>query len=314
MMGPKSGAFPVALDLAKTKNLFRVPAGGRFKLADHDPAWAGDDDIPEKDRRRYADEVLADGVAELARMQELLWASDTWSVLVIFQAMDAAGKDSCIRHVMSGVNPQGVQVHSFKAPSSLERSHDFLWRHHAAVPPKGFIGIHNRSHYEEVLVTRVHPELLVGQKLPGIRKVKDVDGKFWKHRYAAIRAFEEHLARSGTVIMKFFLYMSRDQQKQRFLERIDDPDKNWKFSANDVKERAFWKDYMAAYEDAIRETAAPHAPWFIIPADDQWESRALVGRLLREQFQALGLAHPKLDPAALTGLKAARATLVRERC
>jgi PPK2 family polyphosphate:nucleotide phosphotransferase len=286
----------------------RVDKPGTFKLK----RFHSDIDTPlvKKDLK----ELLEQDREIIADLQDVLYASAERSVLLVFQAMDAAGKDSCIRHVMSGVNPQGVQVHSFKAPSSLERSHDFLWRHHAAVPPKGFIGIHNRSHYEEVLVTRVHPELLVGQKLPGIRKVKDVDGKFWKHRYAAIRAFEEHLARSGTVIMKFFLYMSRDQQKQRFLERIDDPDKNWKFSANDVKERAFWKDYMAAYEDAIRETAAPHAPWFIIPADDQWESRALVGRLLREQFQALGLAHPKLDPAALTGLKAARATLVRERC
>jgi PPK2 family polyphosphate:nucleotide phosphotransferase len=227
--------------------------------------------------------------------------------------MDAAGKDSCIRHVMSGVNPQGVQVASFKAPSSLERSHDFLWRHTKAMPPRGFIGIHNRSHYEEVLVTKVHPEFLLGQQLPGIHKVKDIDKKFWAKRYASIRHFEEHLAANGTVIMKFFLYMSREQQKQRFLERIDDADKNWKFSANDVKERAFWKDYMVAYEEAIRETAAPHAPWYIIPADEQWESRALVGRLLREQLQALGLKHPKLDEAAMGQLKAAKAALLKEK-
>ncbi len=177
----------------------------------------------------------------------------TASSAPFFQAMDAAGKDSCIRHVMSGVNPQGVIVNSFKAPSSLERSHDFLWRHHAAIPPKGFIGIHNRSHYEEVLVTKVHPAIILGQKLPGISSAKDISKKFWNQRYAAIRAFEEHLATSGVIIMKFFLHMSRDQQKQRFLERIDDPNKNWKFSANDVKERTYWKDYMAAYEDAIRE-------------------------------------------------------------
>jgi len=286
----------------------RVDKPGTFKLK----RFHSDIDTPlvKKDLK----ELLEQDREIIADLQDVLYASAERSVLLVFQAMDAAGKDSCIRHVMSGVNPQGVQVHSFKAPSTLERSHDFLWRHAKAVPPKGYIGIHNRSHYEEVLVTKVHPAFILGQNLPGIRTVRDINKKFWDQRYASIRNFEEHLAANGTVIMKFFLYMSRDQQKQRFLERIDDPDKNWKFSANDVKERAFWKDYMAAYEDAIRETAAPHAPWFIIPADDQWESRALVGRLLREQFQALGLAHPKLDPAALTGLKAARATLVRERC
>jgi PPK2 family polyphosphate:nucleotide phosphotransferase len=249
----------------------------------------------------------------ISDMQEVLYAASDRCVLLIFQAMDAAGKDSCIRHVMSGVNPQGVQVHSFKAPSTLERSHDFLWRHAKAIPPKGFIGIHNRSHYEEVLVTKVHPAFILGQNLPGIRTEKDIDKKFWDQRYASIRNFEEHLAANGTVIMKFFLYMSRDQQKQRFLDRIDDPEKNWKFSANDVKERAYWKDYMAAYEDAIRETAAPHAPWYIIPADEQWESRALVGRLLREQLQALGLKHPTLDDAAMGQLKAAMAALKAEK-
>jgi len=249
----------------------------------------------------------------IADLQDVLFASGNRSVLLIFQAMDAAGKDSCVRHVMSGVNPQGVVVTSFKAPSTLERSHDFLWRHHLAAPPRGFIGIHNRSHYEEVLVTRVHPELILGQHLPGITKPKHIDGKFWKQRYASIRAFEEHLARNGTVIMKFFLYMSAAKQKERFLERIDDPEKNWKFSANDVKERAYWKHYMEAYEEAIRETAAPHAPWYIIPADEQWESRALVGRLLREQLQALGLKHPTLEGDALGALKVAKSALLKER-
>jgi PPK2 family polyphosphate:nucleotide phosphotransferase len=280
---------------------------GSFKLKDHvtdiDTPLVKKDlkDLLEKDR-----EVIAD-------LQDVLYAAADRSVLLIFQAMDAAGKDSCIRHVMSGVNPQGVQVHSFKAPSTLERSHDFLWRHAKAVPPKGYIGIHNRSHYEEVLVTKVHPTFILGQNLPGIRTVRDINKKFWDQRYASIRNFEEHLAANGTVIMKFFLYMSRDQQKQRFLDRIDDPEKNWKFSANDVKERAYWKDYMAAYEDAIRETAAPHAPWYIIPADEQWESRALVGRLLREQLQALGLKHPTLDDAAMGQLKAAMAALKAEK-
>lgn len=285
----------------------RVEKPGKFKLKN----FHTDIDTPlvKKDLK----ELLEQDREVIADLQDVLYAAADRSVLLIFQAMDAAGKDSCIRHVMSGVNPQGVQVHSFKAPSTLERSHDFLWRHHAAIPPKGFIGIHNRSHYEEVLVTKVHPTFILGQNLPGIRTVRDINKKFWEQRYASIRNFEEHLAANGTVIMKFFLHMSRDQQKRRFLERIDDPEKNWKFSANDVKERAYWKDYMAAYEDAIRETAAPHAPWYIIPADDQWESRALVGRLLREQLQALGLKHPTLDVAAMGQLKAAMAALKAEK-
>jgi PPK2 family polyphosphate:nucleotide phosphotransferase len=284
-----------------------VKKQGSFKLKDH----VTDIDTPlvKKDLK----ELLEKDREVIADLQDVLYAAADRSVLLIFQAMDAAGKDSCIRHVMSGVNPQGVQVHSFKAPSTLERSHDFLWRHAKAVPPKGYIGIHNRSHYEEVLVTKVHPTFILGQNLPGIRTVRDINKKFWDQRYASIRNFEEHLAANGTVIMKFFLYMSRDQQKQRFLDRIDDPEKNWKFSANDVKERAYWKDYMAAYEDAIRETAAPHAPWYIIPADEQWESRALVGRLLREQLQALGLKHPTLDDAAMGQLKAAMAALKAEK-
>jgi PPK2 family polyphosphate:nucleotide phosphotransferase len=284
-----------------------VKKQGSFKLKDH----VTDIDTPlvKKDLK----ELLEKDREIIADLQDVLYAAADRSVLLIFQAMDAAGKDSCIRHVMSGVNPQGVQVHSFKAPSTLERSHDFLWRHAKAVPPKGYIGIHNRSHYEEVLVTKVHPTFILGQNLPGIRTVRDINKKFWDQRYASIRNFEEHLAANGTVIMKFFLYMSRDQQKQRFLDRIDDPEKNWKFSANDVKERAYWKDYMAAYEDAIRETAAPHAPWYIIPADEQWESRALVGRLLREQLQALGLKHPTLDDAAMGQLKAAMAALKAEK-
>ncbi len=284
-----------------------VKKQGSFKLKKH----VTDIDTPlvKKDLK----ELLEKDKDLISDMQEVLYAASDRSVLLIFQAMDAAGKDSCIRHVMSGVNPQGVQVHSFKAPSTLERSHDFLWRHAKAIPPKGFIGIHNRSHYEEVLVTKVHPEFILGQHLPGVRALKDINKKFWAHRYASIRNFEEHLAANGTVIMKFFLHMSREQQKVRFLERIDDAEKNWKFSANDVKERTLWKDYMAAYEDAIRETAAPHAPWYIIPADEQWESRALVGRLLREQLQALGLKHPTLDEAGVTQLKAAKALLMKEK-
>jgi len=284
-----------------------VKKQGSFKLKDHVT------DIDTLMEKKDLKELLEKDKDLISDLQEVLYAASERSVLLIFQAMDAAGKDSCIRHVMSGVNPQGVQVHSFKAPSSLERSHDFLWRHAKAIPPKGFIGIHNRSHYEEVLVTKVHPAFILGQNLPGIRTEKDINKKFWAQRYASIRNFEEHLATNGTVIMKFFLHMSREQQKQRFLERIEDTEKNWKFSANDVKERTFWKDYMKAYEEAIRETAAPHAPWYIIPADEQWESRALVGRLLREQLQALGMVHPKLDAEGLAQLKTAKAALLAEK-
>lgn len=285
---------------------FAITKTGTFQLKDHVT------DLPSETIKKELKKQLEADKEVISDLQEVLYASGKHAVLLLFQAMDAAGKDSCIRHVMSGVNPQGVQVHSFKAPSTLERSHDFLWRHAKAIPPKGYIGIHNRSHYEEVLVTKVHPEFILGQKIAGVDSVKDINKKFWEQRYASIRNFEEHLASNGTVIMKFFLHMSRDQQKKRFLERIDDPAKNWKFSASDVKERGHWKEYMAAYEEAIRETAAPHAPWFIVPADDQWESRALVGRLLREQLQALGLKHPTLDEQAMAGLQAAKAQLMGE--
>lgn len=286
---------------------FAVTQPGRFRLKDHLC------DLPSEGIKKELKKQLEEDKAAISDLQEILYAAGKHSLLLLFQAMDAAGKDSAIRHVMSGVNPQGVQVHSFKAPSTLERSHDFLWRHAVAMPPRGFIGIHNRSHYEEVLVTKVHPEFILGQNLPGVTSEKHITKKFWAQRYASIRNFEEHLAANGTVIMKFFLYMSREQQKKRFLERVDDADKNWKFSANDVKERAYWKDYMVAYEEAIRETAAPHAPWYIIPADEQWESRALVARLLREQLQALGLKHPKLDEAALGQLKVAKDMLLKEK-
>ncbi|HRP00515.1 MAG TPA: polyphosphate kinase 2 family protein [Flavobacteriales bacterium] len=285
---------------------FVVDAPDRFRLKDHVT------DLPEEADKKELKDRLEKDREHISDLQEVLYASGSHAVLLIFQAMDAAGKDSCIRHVMSGVNPQGVRVWSFKAPSTLERNHDFLWRHYQAVPERGHIGIHNRSHYEEVLVTRVHPEFILGQRLPGIKRVEDIDAELWEARYAAIRAWETHLARSGTVIMKFFLHMSRKVQKQRFLERIDDPDKNWKFNANDVKERGHWDAYMQAYEQAIRATATPEAPWYIIPADEQWESRALVGRLLRERLASLDLKHPSLSADERAGLAAGRAQLLAE--
>ena len=286
---------------------FTVNARGGFSLKNHFC------DLPKETDTKELKERLEKDRARIAELQDVLYAAGRHAILLIFQAMDAAGKDSAIRHVMSGVNPQGVRVWSFKAPSSLERSHDFLWRHYQAMPERGHIGIHNRSHYEEVLVTRVHPEFILGQNIPGVRSAKDVDDAFWEARYAAIRAWEKQLADSGTVIMKFYLNMSRAAQKARFLERIDDPAKNWKFNAGDVKERGHWNAYMHAYEQAIGATAAAHAPWYIVPADDQWETRAIVGRLVRERMEALDLKHPALDEAAQAELEAMRNTLTAEK-
>jgi PPK2 family polyphosphate:nucleotide phosphotransferase len=286
---------------------FTVNARGGFSLKNHFC------DLPKETDKKELKERLEKDRTRIAELQEVLYAAGQHAVLLIFQAMDAAGKDSCIRHVMSGVNPQGVRVWSFKAPSSLERSHDFLWRHSQAVPERGHIGIHNRSHYEEVLVTRVHPEFILGQNIPGVRSTKDVDDAFWESRCAAIRAWEKQLAESGTVIMKFYLHMSRTAQKERFLERIDDPVKNWKFNPGDVKERGHWDAYMHAYEQAIGATAAAHAPWYIVPADDQWETRAIVGRLVREQLEALDLKRPEPPVETLAQLQEARAALMAEK-
>jgi PPK2 family polyphosphate:nucleotide phosphotransferase len=308
MMGPKSGAPPVAFDLAPAKKLFRVPTGGRFRLADHDPAWAGDDDIPEKDRRRFADEVLADGVAELARMQELLWASDSWSVLVIFQAMDAAGKDGAIKHVMSGVNPQGVEVTSFKHPSAEELDHTFLWRCMKRVPERGRIGIFNRSYYEEVLIVRVHERLLEAQRIPGI----EPRPRTWADRFDDINAFERHLARNGTAIVKFFLNVSRKEQRKRFLDRIEQPDKHWKFSPSDAAERQHWDAYMRAYEEALAATSTDHAPWYVVPADRKWVSRAVVAAVLADTIRGLGLEWPTVDDAKRRQIEEARRLLESE--
>ncbi|MCB9182726.1 MAG: polyphosphate kinase 2 family protein [Flavobacteriales bacterium] len=285
---------------------FALSEPGVFRFADY-----ATDLSTEKDKKELKERLEKDR-ERIADRQELLYASGTHSLLLIFQAMDAAGKDSAIRHVMSGVNPQGVRVWSFKAPSTLERSHDFLWRHYQAVPERGHIGIHNRSHYEEVLVTKVHPEYIVGQRIPSIDTVGAITEGFWEERYAAIRAWEQQLAQSGTAIMKFYLHMSKAAQKARFLERIDDPKKNWKFNADDVKERGHWEEYMQAYEQAIGATAAPHAPWYIVPADDQWETRAIVGRLVRERLEAMRLATPAMPSEEQTQLAAAREQLMRE--
>ena len=251
---------------------YRVTKGRKFRLRDHDP---GDTHGFESGQKGEARTLLARSIEWLAAEQEKLYAQDRWGVLLVFQAMDAAGKDSTIKHVMSGVNPQGVQVTSFKAPSSEELDHDFLWRCMKALPERGRIGIFNRSYYEEVLVVRVHKELLAKQKLPPRLLSKGV----WNERHEDIASFERYLARNGYLILKFFLHVSRDEQKKRFLERLDEPEKNWKFSPGDVKERSYWDAYMKAYEDAIRHTAAPHAPWYVVPADSKWFTQLVVAIL-----------------------------------
>jgi PPK2 family polyphosphate:nucleotide phosphotransferase len=241
-------------------------------------------------------------------LQDKLYAQDRWAILLIFQAMDAAGKDGTIKHVMSGVNPQGCEVYSFKVPSTEDLDHDFLWRTTKCLPERGRIGIFNRSYYEEVLVVRVHPELLERQKIPPRLVTKDV----WKDRYESIAAFERHLARDGTVVLKFFLNVSRREQKRRFLERLDQPDKNWKFSEADAKEREYWKEYMRAYEDMIRATATPHAPWYVVPGDNKWFTHLVVGAAVIEAMENLDLQYPKVDAAKKVELDAARKLLEGE--
>jgi PPK2 family polyphosphate:nucleotide phosphotransferase len=285
---------------------FRVSKGKDFRLKDVNPRDTLEFTGEDKPRAQTA---LANGVAALAELQEKLYAQDKWAVLLIFQAMDAAGKDGAIKHVMSGVNPQGCQVHSFKTPSNEELDHDYLWRCMKVLPNRGEIGIFNRSYYEEVLVVRVHPEYLAGQKLP--RQV--VTKKIWKERYEEIRNFEWYLTRNGVVIRKFFLHVSRGEQKKRFLERLENPDKYWKFSPADVKERAFWDQYMDAYEDMIRNTATKYAPWYVIPADNKWFTRVVVAAAVVETLASLGLDYPKVDEARLKEFAAAKKALTAKK-
>jgi PPK2 family polyphosphate:nucleotide phosphotransferase len=241
-------------------------------------------------------------------LQDKLYAQDTWSLLLIFQAMDAAGKDSAIKHVMSGVNPQGCEVHSFKAPSDRELQHDFLWRTTVVLPERGHIGIFNRSYYEEVLVVRVHPELLKAEKLPPALVTDDL----WDERFEDIRSFERHMTRSGTVIRKFFLHVSKQEQKKRFLERLDEPEKNWKFSPSDVRERECWSDYQDAYEDLIRNTATKHAPWHVVPADHKWFTHLVISTVIVDALESLHLDYPKVDPQRRKELEAAGKQLRKE--
>ena len=282
---------------------FRVTNGRGFRLKDIDPNDTLD--LTEEAKPR-AQEALALGVDVLAELQDKLYAQDRWSVLLIFQAMDAAGKDGAIKHVMSGVNPQGCQVFSFKAPTSEDLDHDYLWRCMKCLPERGRIGIFNRSYYEETLVVRVHREFLAKQTLPPELVTKDI----WKERFQDIRSFERYLTRNGVVIRKFFLHVSKGEQKRRFLERLENPEKNWKFSANDIKERAFWDDYMKAYEDMIGNTATKDAPWYVVPADNKWFTRIVVAAAVIEALDALDLRYPKVGKQKLKELAAAKQVLL----
>jgi PPK2 family polyphosphate:nucleotide phosphotransferase len=291
--------------------LFYVAPGQRVKLAERHTGWAqteGLADRGKKEIRALAENVLEQSIAALSEAQELLYAADRYAILLIFQAMDAAGKDSTIKHVMTGVNPQGCAVYSFKHPSVEELDHDFMWRYARHVPERGRIGIFNRSYYEDVLITRVHPKILDAQNLTTRR----YDHAFWSSRYESINAFERHLTRNGTVIRKFFLHLSRTEQKKRFLERLERPEKHWKFSEADLVERGYWDDYMRAYEDAISATSSEHAPWYVIPADDKWATRAVVADLIVDAIKSLDIRYPQPDDAQLALIKQARKHLEDE--
>ncbi len=290
---------------AEFVNRYKVTDGRKFRLSDYDPKDDGGLDIDKGEAR----ERLKDDIESLSELQEKLYAQNRWSVLLIFQAMDAAGKDSAIEHVMSGINPQGCQVHSFKTPTAIELDHDWMWRTNCALPERGRIGVFNRSYYEEVLIVRVHPEILGKQQLPHELVTKNI----WEERFEDIRNFERYLARNGTLILKFFLNLSKQEQKKRFLDRIDEPEKNWKFNAGDVAERMLWDKYMNAYEETIRNTADEHAPWYVVPADKKWYTRLVVAAAIDEAMQSLNLQFPKVDGAGLEELKKSRELLMKEK-
>jgi PPK2 family polyphosphate:nucleotide phosphotransferase len=283
---------------------FRITKGKGFHLKDFDPG----DTCGLQLGKGEAAELLTRGTHWLAEEQDMLYAQDRWSLLLMFQAMDAAGKDGTIKHVMSGVNPQGCQVFSFKQPSREDLDHDFMWRHVKCLPERGRIGIFNRSYYEEVLVVRVHPDILKRQRLPPEKVSKQI----WNERLADISQFEDYLTRQGTIILKFFLHVSREEQKKRFMDRLDKPTKHWKFSAADVHEREFWGDYMHAFEDAIKATASKHAPWFVVPADNKWFTRLVIAAAIVEAVEKLDLTYPTIDAAKKKELAAARAALTRK--
>jgi PPK2 family polyphosphate:nucleotide phosphotransferase len=290
--------------LQEIANRLKARPGRKIRLKDCDPGWTGSI----RDRAQ-SEALLADGIRRLARQQNILYAENRHSLLLIFQAMDAAGKDGTIRHVMSGVNPQGCQVFNFKVPSDEERDHTYLWRSMKALPERGRIGIHNRSYYEEVLIVRVHEAILEAQQLPQRLKGSGI----WKRRFREINDFERYLVENGTVVLKFFLHVSKAEQKRRFLERIDEEDKNWKFSVGDAKERAFWSDYMSAYEEAFTHTSTEAAPWYIVPADNKWFTRLAVAAIIYQTLEGMNLAYPKMTEAKKHELQEVRRLLLAEK-
>ena len=285
---------------SKFSKPYRVDHGKKFRLKSYDPA-----DTAKLHSQERAEELLTKGIGRMAELQDKLYAQDRWGLLLIFQAMDAAGKDGVIKHVMSGVNPQGCQVYSFKTPSEEELDHDYLWRTMKCLPERGRIGIFNRSYYEEVLIVRVHPEVLANERMPAPLVTQNI----WEERFEAIRGLERYLSRNGLVIRKFFLNVSKKEQKKRFLDRLQQPEKNWKFSAADLQEREHWDDYMDAYEEMIANTATPHAPWLVIPADNKWFTRLAVAAVIVDALDGLNLSYPKVDAQSRKELEAARKTL-----
>lgn len=293
------------MKIDKLLKRYRIEQGRHFRLKDYDPA---DTHGLESELKPQSKELLADGVKQLSRLQDVIAAQDRWGLLLIFQAMDAAGKDGTIKHVMSGVNPQGVEVWSFKAPSAEELHHGYLWRTMKAMPERGHIGIFNRSYYEEVLVVRIHPEILDSQKLPKPLVTKHI----WEERFEDINNFERYATRNGIAVVKFFLHVSKKEQKRRFMERLDTPQKNWKFSSSDVKEREYWDQYQEAYQDMIAHTASQHAPWYVVPADNKWFTRLVVSHAVVNALQGMDLKYPKLNRAARAALAQARKQLENE--
>ncbi|MDA9547538.1 hypothetical protein ACM43_24445 [Bradyrhizobium sp. CCBAU 45321] len=298
----KKPSKSLAQELDRYITPFRYEGSGKFHLKDHKTDERGDLD------KEKAQAILDANKKRLIAFQEKLYAQDRWSLLIVFQAMDAGGKDSAIKAIFEGINPQGCEVTAFKAPSSKELDHDFLWRHAVALPERGHIGIFNRSHYEECLVTRVHPEILAKQKLPPRLVTKNI----WKERFEDISAFERYLCRNGTVVLKFFLNLSKEEQRERFLARLDDPAKQWKFSMDDIRERALWPRYQAVYQDIVRHTATSHAPWYVVPADHKWFARVVIGSVINAELEKLDLRFPRADRASLEEFKQVRTALEKE--
>lgn len=292
--------------IIKYKDLLVKP-GKKIKLKDFSTKYEG-----KSLNKQEAEQILENSRKKLAEIQDELYAHNQYSVLIIFQAMDAAGKDGAVKHIMSGFNPLGVKVYSFKAPNSVELDHDYFWRHQLCLPARGEIAIHNRSHYENVLVTKVHPSYILNENIPGVDSMKKVDDKFWDMRYKQIRRFEKNLTENGMIIMKFFLHVSKKEQKKRFLERIDDPTKNWKFSLSDLKERAYWDQYQDTYSEVLSETSEDHAPWFVIPADDKWYARLAIASVIHQEFAKLKMNYPIVSEAQKAELQKAKVQLMAE--